>query len=56
MRKMLNEIETKETTGFFVTFLSLVAFLLEGPKPPSPQLKCHSLIQELPAKKGTKCN
>ena len=28
--KMLKETETEETKGFFVTFLSLVAFQLEG--------------------------
>ena len=30
-QKMLKNIETDETIGFFVTFLSLVAFQLEGP-------------------------
>ena len=28
--KMLKETETKETLGFFVTFLSMVAFQLGG--------------------------
>ena len=35
---MLKNIETNETKGFFVTFLSLVTFQLEGawaPYPPS---------------------
>ena len=31
---MLQETETEETIGFLVTFLSLVAFQLEGPGPP----------------------
>ena len=34
--KMLKEIETEKTTGFFVTLLSLVAFQLGGPGPQPP--------------------
>ena len=38
MQKMLKNIETDETIGFFVTFLTLVAFQLEeeagAPHPP----------------------
>ena len=33
--KMLKETDTEETIVFFVTFLSLVAFQLGGPGPPS---------------------
>ena len=32
---MLKETETEETTAFFVTFLSLLAFQLGGGGPPS---------------------
>ena len=35
---MLKNIETDETIGFFVTFLSLVAFQLEGARAPYPSL------------------
>ena len=35
---MLKNIETDETIGFFVTFLSLVAFQLEGAPAPYPPL------------------
>ena len=37
-QKMLKETETEATIGFFVTFLSLVAFPLGGPglRPPPP--------------------
>ena len=33
---MLKNIETDETIAFFVTFLSLVAFQLEGGRVPYP--------------------
>ena len=33
---MLKETKTEETIVFFVTFLSLVAFQLEGAGPPGP--------------------
>ena len=33
---MLKNIETDETISFFVTFLSLVAFQLEGARAPYP--------------------
>ena len=33
---MLKETETEETTGFLVTFLSLVAFQLGAPRPSGP--------------------
>ena len=36
--KMLKETETEKTIVFFVTFLSLVAFQLVGPRPPGPPL------------------
>ena len=38
MPKLLKEFETEETIGFFVTFLSLVAFQLGVPGPYAPWL------------------
>ena len=38
MQKMLKNIETDETVGFFVTFSSLVAFQLKGTRAPYPPL------------------
>ena len=35
---MLKETETEEPIGFFVTFLSLLAFQLRGAPPPPPWL------------------
>ena len=35
---MLKNTETNKTIGFFVTFLSLVAFQLEGSRAPYPPL------------------
>ena len=37
---MLKETETEETIGFFVTFLSLVAFQLGESEPPGPPWLC----------------
>ena len=37
-QKVLKETETKETVGFFVTFLLLLVFQLGGPRPPAPLL------------------
>ena len=37
-QKMLKNIETDETIGFFIIFLSLVAFQLEEPRAPYPPL------------------
>ena len=42
---MLKETETEETIGFFVTFLSLVAFQLEGGVPHSLATPMVSIIR-----------
>ena len=39
---MLKETETEETIVFFVTFLSMVAFQLGGPRPLGPPTPCYA--------------
>ena len=47
--------ETEETIGFFVTFLLLVKFQLEGPEPPASLGYTNAPIEE--NKKGVrKCS
>ena len=48
-QRKLKETETEETTGFFVAFLSLVAFQLGGRASwalPPPWLRLWSVISE----------
>ena len=51
--KMLRETETEETIGFFVAFLSLVAFQLEVERGPWAPLATHRGEGELLLKNGT---